>query len=701
MRARQSGRRDSLDRFVGALGAAIRRHRLYPSGNPLCVEAVETCLAALGEVDAESVELRVSPEGLRVDGESPPDTKALRDLEDAVFRADLESVTIPAPVTSDELARFARLLARWTRERHEDETFADALAELGVMGINAHSVERARVIEAPVLDREALESLERERRLRPDSAAEEGLVLHRGWVRVDTDTSPLTLDLVDLALLCEDPFELAGLLERVSEGPQGELDWNRVLIDRIGELIRLYHRLSPEQAGRRLHSLGDAILALDAAARRTLVAERLLPELLDTGLSAPLLRRLPDTELAAALEHLARRAVGSAGIVELALARVELPRGRARTVRAALASLVDGPLSAGPPGDPTADVAAGSIALSDMGPVEQGLREYTALDLAVTDDVRAELERIRERTRTHDDPGLRLGCLTSLVSLARNPDRIADLVAEAEPILGRLFRETPARAVGWVEAWIEVADSMREPRPDVTAAAEGMLSRILTPELVGRSADRLAGDEDFANAVAAFAHLAGPPVLAALETESDRATRRVLIDYACGVAERIGDGVAALATDPRWTVQRNVARVLGFAGAAHEPALCFLLRSPEPRVTREALLGLARIGSPAAADAVVEALYDPDAGVAAMAEESMRRFPPDEARRRARALLSDPAFYTRRPRLARDLLRHFTARDPERSAVVGRLARLRFRLWRPAVASLGWAAWSVARRGAG
>jgi len=698
VRARQTEREDSLDRFLGALGAAVRRHRLYPPGNPLSTEAVDACLVALGDVDTGSVELRVSSNGLEADGESLPDTPVLRDLEDAVFRADLDTVRIPAGVAAGELARFARLLARWAREPHEDETFADALAELGVTGVQVLAVERARFIPTPVLDRGALAALERERALRPDTDEEAGLTLQRAWVRADTDTSPGTLDLVDLAFLCEDPLELAGVLERMSEGSRGELDRARVLVDRVGELIRLYHRLSPEHARRRLRDLGDAILALDAPTRRSLVAGRLLPELLDTGLSAPLLRRLPDGELATALAGLARRAVGSAGIVELALARLELPQARATDVRDALASVVEGAGAGLDRRDPAMGRAAGSIGHSDMGEVEQGLREYTALDLAVTEEVLDELDRIRERAPETDQGAVRLRCLTSLVPLARNPDRIAEIVGAAGPSIGRLLREEPAATADRVSEWIGLADSSRETRPEVTASIEAMLGGLLTPEVLREAASPREGDDAPGAAVAAFAHLAGAALLDALETEPDRATRRALLDYACRVGGSIADGVAPRSSDPRWTVQRNVARILGFAGSAHESSLCFLLRSREPRVTREALLGLARIGSRGAADAVVQALYDPDPGVAAMAEESIRRFPHAEARRRARALLSDPVFYTRRPRLARDLLRRFLAGDPERSAVLGHLARLRFRVWRPAVATLGWAAWSAARR---
>ncbi len=682
---------------MAALGTAIRRHRLYPASNPLCTEAVTAALGALADMDTGSVEIAIGPEGVRADRGAVADTPIVRDLEEALFRADLESVAIPPEASAAEIARFCTLVARWSREPHEGETFADALLELGVTGIQVRLVERARLIGLPALDRDALAALVHERARRPDAGEEPEVRLHRGWVRADTDCDMQTLDLVDLAFLCREPRELARLLERMSEGAGAGLEPDRLLADRVGELMQLYRQLSPEQANRRLADLGDTILTLPEDVRRELLAERLLPELLDTGGSAPLLRRLPDDELSGALERLARRALGSVGIVELALARLELPRSRAEAVRAGLASVLDESPGRPPRGHGSGDRVA-RIGFDDGGPVAQSLRAYTALDLAVTDEIRLELARIRDAATARDDDDIRLGCLTSLVSLARNPDRIDQVLRAAEPLIGRMLTGDPAAAVRRVSEWVGIAEGLREARPDVTEAIEAMLRRILTPDLLQAEVGRLAEEAAFAAAVAAFGPVAAEPLLTALEVEPDRRNRRVLLDFACRSADRIAEGVAARVGDARWTVQRNVARILGFAGASHEASLCFLMRSGERRVTREAILALARIGSPEAADAVVQALYDPDPEVAAMAEESMRRFPRVEARRRARELLSDPVFYTRRPRLARDLLRRFVARDPERLTVLEPLVRLRLRWWRPAVAGLGWMAWSLARR---
>lgn len=695
MRAGQREADDSPERLVTALGTSVRRHRLYPPGNPLCTGAVAECFEALARLETGSVDLSIGPDGLLADGRAVPDTVAIRDLAEATFHANLERVVISPEASADDLARFSRLLARWTRERNRDESFADALIELGVTAIQVRSVERARLIPLAVLDRDALGRLDLERRTRPERETGSTSSSHRGWVRAAVDCPATSLDLEDLAFLSRDPRELACLLESMSEAVDGPIDADRALADRVGELMLLYHRLSPERAKRGLRDLGDSILTLEPAVRAALVAERLLPELLDAGRSAPLLRRLPDDELAAGLDRLASRAVGAAGIVELAIFRLELPQSREAGIRRSLGSVPE-PIGAAATAGSAARPA--EIRLSDAGPAEQSLREYTALDLAVTDAVRDELERIRTAAWGETDR-VRLRCLTGLVFLARNPDRIAEVVALAEPLIGRLVRDTPRAALRWVEEWIGIADALSEARPDVGVAITAMLGRVLAPGVLREAGPALEGEGDMAKLIAAFGPVAGSSILEALETEPDRAVRRVLLDYACTIADRIRDGVVARAEDARWTVQRNVARILGFAGAGNESVLGTMVYSPEPRVTREALLALARIGSPEAAQCVVEALYGSDRAIALVAEEAIRRFPRDEAQRRARELLADPAFYRGRPRLARDLLVRFVSRDPLRSTVLEPLQRLRFHVWRPALAGLGWAAWSVRRRG--
>lgn len=697
MGAREIEAEDSPERLVAALGTSVRRHRLYPSGNPLCREAVSACLAELARLETGSLELSVGPDGLAADGRPAARTRATQDLAEAAFDADLEQVVIMPDASGGDIARFSALLARWTRERHGEESFGDALIELGVTAIQVRSVERARLIRMPVLDREALDILELERRTRPAYEVESAVSLHRGWMRVGIDCRAETLDLVDLAFLTDEPRELAGLLESMEEGGAEEIDADRALAERVGELMSLYHRLSPERSRRALRALGDAISTLEAPLRAELASDRLLPELLDAGLSAPILRRLPDDELAGALERLASGAVGAAGLVELALVRLELPRAREAELRRALAPLLDGTAGHGGPGPASPETR---IEVTEGGPAEQSLRQYTALDLAVTDEVRDELARIR--TAARDDPDeVRLRCLTGLVFLARNPDRIAEVLGAAEPLIRRLFLEDPARATEWVAEWMEIADAVGEARPDVEAAIAAMLGRILDPDVLRELAPGLRDDGQAASLVAAFGGVAGVSILEALETEPDRAVRRALLDFACSIADRIQGGVAPRAEHPEWTVQRNVARILGFAGAGNELTLRSLIHNPERRVTREALLALARIGSPEASEIVVETLYDRDPEIAALAEESIRRLPRDEARRRARELLADPAFYRGRPRLARDLLVRFVARDPERSPVLAPLLRLRYHVWRPAIAGLGWAAWTVHRRGGG
>ena len=259
----------------------------------------------------------------------------------------------------------------------------------------------------------------------------------------------------------------------------------------------------------------------------------------------------------------------------------------------------------------------------------------------------------------------RLRTIADLVRLARNPERVAGLLNTAAGLMKDLAGAAPADLVPWVGQWRGIAEELAEPRPDVTAAIERLLGGLVDAEFLRAHADRLAEDEDLGAFARAFGAAGASAFVEALEIEDDRGRRRKLLDFLCANADAFAPGLAPHAVDARWTVRRNVARALGFAGAGSEEALTGLVADPERRVVREALLALARVGTARAADAVIAALVGDDAEAAELAEESMRVFP---------------------------------QRDPEGGEALKSLLALRRYVWRPAAASLGWEAWRIVRR---
>lgn len=679
--------------LAGLLATAVQRHRLYPAASPLCAEAVAGVISHLARLQGEAVEIRVEPEGIVCDGERPSGGALVRELGERLFRADIALLSLRSDVTPAELGRFCRIVGHWDRRGDRAGSIADRVIDEGAVGVQVKMVERIAVIGTETLTSHDLRALEHDRSAR---APEEGTASESlGFVRVDTEFPDAPLDLVDLACLHEDPGDLAVALEHVLEGHLESVDRDRALAERMGDLIGLYGRLGPDTGAARMDALARAVLALPEETRARLLGEKLLPELLETGRSAPLFRSLPTEILKAVLTDGASRGFGVRGIVELVLARLDLPESRRDALRRELGVSPSTPSSDEGAGPPTSRIAVGT-----GGPAEESLARYAALDLALDEEANTELERIRDAA-SREEGELRLRLLVDLVPLVRNADVLAEVVESAGSLLGDLVRARPRAATPWIREWVVRADSLREAFPEAAAVMDRTLCPLLAPdELRARAAD-LGEDAELSELVLSFGPHAAGAFVEALEAEDVRATRRMLSDFMCAHADRLADGLVAYVGDPRWMVRRNVARTLGFAGPSYTPFLRTMLETDEDRVAREVLLALARIGTDEAAEVVAEIMRGTDAALAAMAADSLKRFPRGLARARARQLLSDPGVCARHPGPAAELMRRLLRRDAGSVELLTRLAGLRFRLWRPGSARLGWTAWRVLRTAGG
>lgn len=682
---------DPGERAVSLLATAVQRHGLYPHTSSLCAEAVAECHAAIAALPTQSIEIAVAPDAISVDGAVVGRMPTIADLKERLFRADVERVALEPGLDPGELARFCDLVAAHGRSARAG-TFQDALIDLGITNIRVRLVERVRVLGTGTFGADRLAALREERAARAADEAALGTKERLAWTRVDTDCADEGLGLTDLAWLVEDPVELARVLEEATEGEPGDEANGRALVERIGDLILLFGRLSPAASEARFRSLADALLELPREELMELAREKLFPEALETGRSARLLGCFPDEVLAEALASLSGLDVGGDGVVRAALRRLDLPEGR----RAALAERLGLDAAPAGPATPGGEPAARRIDVGRSGPKARALSEYRELDVSLTDEARAELDRIGA-LEVGEDPGARLRCIASLLFLGRNPHRIEELLAVAEPLLRETLAADRTVAAARIDEWRDVAEAVCEARPDVAAVIEALLSRLLTPDFLREHAAELEDDESLRALIPAFGHTAASAFLEAMEGESDRGNRRALLEAMCAEADALAEGLIPYLGDERWRVQRNAALVLGYAGPGREVLLQPLVSHPDVRVARQAFLSLARIGSGEAAGVVLRALRDEDDERAGLAAESIRRFPREVGRDCAREALSAPAFYLRRPGLARTLLLRVVSRDSRRADVLRELAALRFHFWRPAVMSLGWVAHRLSR----
>lgn len=685
-------RDDGVSQAASLLGRAVQRHRIYPTSSPLCRESVAECLSALEQLPSEALELRVAPREL-FDGENPlPSTAVLTELAERLFRADVESLRVGRQTPPKELARFCRQLATWDRRRERDGSFAEALGEQGVGSIIVRAADKLEVLEIGVVSAERLARLTEERRARaPEDRGGESDGSLQAWIQVDTDCDVESIDLVDLAFLVENQADLAQVLYDISEGGAQSASGAEALRGSIAELIALYSSLSPRVAEKRFDDLARTLRTLDPETRNALTRDVLIPDLLETGKAARLLRMLPNEEVVEAIRTLGELEIGAPGLVKLAFDRLDLTDER----RTSLAKAVGESLGAG---DSEAESGSSSrIRLSADGTEGRDLREYTALELSVDVETAAELERIRTALCATKGPDATLLCCANLVRHVRNPDHVEEIVAKAKEALVDLIRSDPGQAAGAVKELSLAAESVREYRPEVSEAADRLILSVFTPPSLGAQTedwlDPETTDPGGRDLLITLATAWLEVFVRFLEEEPSRAARRRLMDFMCENGTALAPVSLPYLSDERWTVVRNMVRIIGFAGPGHEAQLAPLLEHPQDRVARETLLALARMGTAEAAELVVARLADEDPTRRAMAEESIRTFPVEEGRRQTRRLLADRSFLRRSPELARSLVERFVASvDAGWEDVLSPIRSLRFRFWNRRRMALGRAA---------
>jgi hypothetical protein len=669
----------------------------------MCRDAVLGCHTAMTALSA-GLSARVAPRTLHLSDGAVPSSPAIIELSDRLFRADIEELQFSRDVSPKEIARFCRTLARWDQRPDSHASFPEVLADQGVSGVRVQPAERITVLDLETLPAERLRQLEGEREARGEKEDyERALLAQKAWVRVDTSCPLEPIDTVDLAFLVEDEADLTQMLHDMADtqgrSPRGQVG----LKDGISDLMNIYASLSPDVADARFEQLARSIMALDEDARRRLTCEVLMPELLETGKAAEVLRRLPDSEIVETLETLSDLEMGGVGLLDLALKRLRLPQDR----RSSIAKELSPELRGEPTTPSNFDEAPGVVTtpearLSTQATASIDVRNYTAHEISIDEETAAAIGRFREEVTRVDPRSERLRCVAGLIPHLRSPDRAAELFEVVLGLIRPLLEKEPLEAARWIAALREKGDAVRTLVPEIAEIGDATLGRLCSGDFLRHEARRFAttthgarGREggESSRLLEAFGGTAADSFLVTLEAEESHQVRMQLIDLMCAHAEVLAPQLERHLDDDVWRIVRNAVRVLGFAGPEAASAIAPLLDHQEERVAREAYMALSRIGSNAAADAILERLDTLDDGRRIVAEEALSRFKTTEGNRLAHRLLRDHGFCLQRPRFARKLIRRFV-RTPsaEWSEVLMPLSSLRFRFWRPEQARLGWAA---------
>lgn len=688
----------AVEEFLQRLARAVQQFHTYPATSPLCLQAVEAAHRALSHLDhRDRIAFRLTPHEVIVDDVSYGHGGLVEhELARRLHAASIAEVTIDRTASPRELTRFCVDLVASDDRTRAPVPLGEMLSEHGVDRIALRASYRPEILDVdatgPVTGLVAQQQERRAQALRAGGVVNYLYPPDKGWIRIDP-SSPLTsVSLVDLALLAEDPAALAAMLLRLTDGEAADGDED-ALAQKFADVTTLFSALEPRIARVMFSRLSRAVLDLPSDRRQALLRRTILPGLLDGRAEGDVLRDFPDVDLAESLCLLLDLETAAPELVTTAFARLDLPAER----QAAVMPLVENRLRVrkGINGESSVDAHARKLLRIDPGKAGS-FAEFAAYDLAIDSRTGEILRQVREGIAAIDPVAAQLDCLGDLISLEPNPDVVLRFFDRATQLLEKTQSAGDWRpTLDWLKRCRALSSTAAAGRPDVAQALGARLDALCTPELALRLVALAArGGSERQRADALLVALGGGMGPAVLTVSEDRSrhgdvARKTAIGLLCEHAALVAPALSATIGDWNAEPRRTIVRVLGLAGAGYEPVLGEQLGNTDEQVVREALRGLARIGTPLAA-ALVRTEVEKNRGwIAAAAEETLWRFPVPEAHRQVTALLGRREFVLRQPRLAARLLdRAAQAGAAGLEPVVASLAPLRYRIWNPAVVRL-------------
>ena len=688
--------------FLQLLARAVQQFHTYPPTSPMCRQAVEACQRALVQLRRDQLLLRVAPHEVLVD-DVPIGQGTLigTELGRRLHIAAIAQVTIDQAVSLRELSHFAQDLIACSARVSEDSGLIERLAEHGVDRISLRPAYQPEVLPVAAPAAPVAMLLTDQRQRREQSLMAGGHVDHlyppdKGWVRVDPSVPLPSVSLVDLALLAGEPGALADMLVRLTDDEPADGSSGQALSQKFSDVAMLFSALDPRIARVMFSKLARAVLDLDTERRQALLRRTILPGLLDGRIDATVLQDFPDVDLAESLCLLLDLETAAPEVVTTALSKLNLDSEREARMLPLIEQQMKGRLT-GRTEQEGLDAHARKLIKVDRDR-GRSFTEFSAFDLSLDDEAVRNLAEIRDGIAATDVTIDQLSCIWRLTRLEPNPEAVQGFMARAESLVSQLEHGQRWRDVAtWLERFRELATMLREPRPDVADAIDARLAGLCTPSQASRLVE-LADRDDQGRAVAgrmvgALGPAIGPALLSALRTNGAQGREgrksgaiQLLCDHARLVAPALASAVGQV-DDP---LARVIARVLGLAGVGFEPVLGQLLDSRDEQTVRESQRSLARIGTARAASLVAAQVQTARDWRAGAAEQTLWHFPPAEAQREVRNLLSHKDFVIKQPVIAARLLdRLAQSGTSELEALLRRHAPLQYRFWNPSLMRFG------------
>jgi hypothetical protein len=688
----------AVEEFLQQLAKAVRQFRTYPATSPLCADAISQAHKALTSLERDRLAFRLTPRELIVDEIGVGSgTIVEHELVRRLHKAHIAAVDIERHASQRDLSRFCTNISRSEDFSKTKITLAELLAEHGVDTIVPHLAHRPEVLEVGV-PRTPLCNLVEHERSRRQAAVASGPVSYlyppdKGWVRLDPSAAFDAVSLVDLAILVDDPGEVATMLLRLTDDEASGDQRERALQQKFSDVATLFGALDPNLARVMFSKLARAVLELEPQRRKDLLKRTVLPSLLDGRPDGAILRDFSNDDLAESLCLLMDLETAAPELLTTALDRLDLPAERRQIMEPLLEERLAGGKrgnTAGGASEPGVDRHARRLIRVEPG-AGKNFAEFASFDLAIDDHTTSTLGHIRESIGQTDLPIAQLGFLLGLIRLEPNP-AVADMFLR-RTVSG--FGELEHRArlndlVAWVAQYRQLADSLEASRPDVSEAIANTLTAFCTPErLVAMSEPREGGADARALAkvvIEAFGGTAAPALVTLLDDPAMQARARALVPVMCEQGGQLAPSLAARLGACGVTARRAIVKVLGHAGPGYEQVLAEQLEHVDEQTGREALQALAHIGSAKAAHIVGMQLQEGSGAVRAAAEEALRHFAPAQAEATMRDLLARREFVLRHPQIALRLIDRVghagvTGLEP----AMRDLAGLRYRFWNPKI----------------
>lgn len=624
-----------IERFVKQLYITAKAVRLYPAASNMPKERAAALLAVLKTAQREHPEIALyfSRDGIFFGEEMVfPDTPAYVEFAREFYNRNVDRAVFHVGTTAQELLDFLGVLLATPEGLREAGGFEARLWDVDVAGITVKEI-AARILDADLGEQEEVQ---------PDEP----------W--------PPTPEEIDEALSDHGPQRPGAhrMLMRVALDPAAVRDYLRtssaargitpedaLLAGRLSALARMIAVQPPDERERLQQTLAEAVLDLDEAEHRRVVANRLLPAARREPPTAQVVAHMEANRLGGliaasfdpsavgssgeaartgmirALHNLAMLRVHDRAQVDRAFSEKATERGASEAyVSSVLAEAMPTRVLPGParPPDPAVATAVEVV-------------ELAAKVKSLPDGTDPDLESLREEAPEGIDDGTILSTLVSVAARERRPAEFEHTVGVLESSVAMLIESQHfSDAADAAEALSAAAHDWSRPA-EQREALEAVLSRISDRRSIEQVASAVKlyppGSPEQGACRRLLSRLGSESlekILGVIADEPDMATRKALVDALAESAAGFVPELARWVVDPRWYLVRNVVYVLGRTrDPAALPAIARAARYPEARVRRESIRALDTMPDPRVVDLLIGALADDDAANVQLAARAL------------------------------------------------------------------------------